>query len=222
MKSKRRPAYIFLFIFLLVAGLRSFSQAYVKDFAAFKRQDSLHAPPVSPILFIGSSSFTKWKDVQNYFPSYPIINRGFGGSTLRDQVRYADIVVFPYQPKQIIVYCGENDLASSDTVTAQEVLKRFQKLFTLIRSKLPQASIVFISMKPSPSRQLLLGKMQEGNSLIKAFLQKQKNTDFIDVYKEMVDSEGKPMQDLFLDDNLHMNRKGYILWKKLIEPHLMK
>ncbi len=51
---------------------------------AFKKQDSVSMPPANQILFIGSSSFAMWKDVQNYFPGHPIINRGFGGSSLRE------------------------------------------------------------------------------------------------------------------------------------------
>ena len=163
-----------------------------------------------------------WKDVQEYFPGYKIINRGFGGSTLLDQIRFVKDVVFPYNPKQIIIYCGENDLNASDTVDGNDVSRRFQRLFTLIRSKFPKAQISYISMKPSPSRQLLMEKMRSGNDKIKKFLSSKKRTAFIDVYKEMIDDEGKPRADIFLDDNLHMNKAGYAIWKKAIEPYLVK
>jgi lysophospholipase L1-like esterase len=192
------------------------------DIRAFKKQDSISFPPRQAILFIGSSSFTMWKDVQAWFPGHTIINRGFGGSTLQDQLRYVNDIVFPYQPKQIFIYCGENDLASSDTVSAQMVLDRFRQLFNRIRGKFPRVPIIYISMKPSPSRQLLLGKMRKGNALIRAFLKNRKRTGYIDVYREMIDDEGKPLADLFLDDQLHMNKKGYAIWQKLIEPQLLK
>ncbi len=210
--------------FLLMPNLADAQNkpAFWDDIQAFKKQDSASFPGTNKILFVGSSSFTKWTDVQDYFPSYPIINRGFGGSTLVDQVRYVKDVVFPYRPKQIIIYCGENDLASSDTVSARMVYNRFRQLFTLIRNKFPNVPILYISMKPSPSRQLLMPKMIEGNALIQKFLKTQKLTRFIDVYKEMIDDEGKPRPDLFLDDNLHMNKTGYAIWKKAIEPYLKK
>ena len=192
------------------------------DIQTFKKQDSAHFPGTNKILFIGSSSFTNWKDVQDYFPAYPIINRGFGGSSLVDQVRYVKEVVFPYRPKQIIIYCGENDLASSDTVSAKTVYKRFVQLFTLIRNQFANVPILYISMKPSPSRQLLMPKMREGNAMIRQFLKTKKQTGYIDVYKEMIDDEGKPRQELFLQDNLHMNKSGYTIWKAAIEPYLKK
>lgn len=222
MKFGKILSCIFLLLVLAVATPSLHAQPFAQEIAEFKKHDSLHFPASKQILLIGSSSFTKWKDVQDYFPSYPVLNRGFGGSTLPDVIRYADDIIFPYQPKQILVYCGENDMASSDTVTAQVVLARFKELFFLIRKKLPKVPIVFISMKPSPSRHLIQGKIREGNTLIAAFIKKQKRAGFIDVYKEMVDDEGKPMADLFIEDNLHMNKKGYAIWQKLIEPHLMK
>jgi lysophospholipase L1-like esterase len=140
---------------------------------------------------------------------------------LLDEIRYVDDIVFPYQPKQIIIYCGENDLASSDTVTALMVVDRFKKLFQMIRNK-TEAPIAYVSMKPSPSRRHLFPKMREGNQLIKDFITTQKNAAFIDVHQPMLNETGEPIPEIFLDDSLHMNAKGYAIWKKEIEPHLIK
>ena len=216
-------SFLFLLFFLgNIAIAQDTKPPFWEDIQAFKKQDSVSFPSKNAILFMGSSSFTMWKDVQDYFPKYKIINRGFGGSTLLDQIRYVKDVVFPYKPKQIVIYCGENDLASSDTVTAKMVYNRFRQLFNLVRNKLPNVPILYVSMKPSPSRQLLMGKMREGNTMIRNFLKSKKQTAFADVYKEMIDDEGKPIAELFLDDNLHMNKKGYAIWQKVIEPYLKK
>ncbi len=87
--------------------------AFWDDIQAFKKQDSVQFPGKGKILFVGSSSFTKWKDVQDIFSgSYPIINRGFGGSTLSDVIRYENDIIFLMLPKQIVIYCGENDIAA--------------------------------------------------------------------------------------------------------------
>src|SRR6187399_34974 len=192
-----------------------------KDIQNFKKQDSISFPPKNAILLIGSSSFTKWTDVQDYFPGYTIINRGFGGSTLLDEIRYVNDIVFPYKPKQIIIYCGENDLASSDTVTAAMVFDRFKQLFQLIRYK-TEAPIAYISMKPSPSRRHLFPKMRQGNQLIKDFLATQKNVVFIDVHEKMLNTVGEPFPEIFLSDSLHMNAKGYTIWQKEIQSYLLK
>ena len=213
---------------LLVVFLLFFcySKAQVPPFYAdiqhFKKQDSSHFPPQDALLFIGSSSFTKWVDVQDYFPGYQIINRGFGGSSLPDLIRYAGDIIYPYQPKQIVIYCGDNDLAASDTVDAETVFNRFKKLFGLIRKHLPNTSVAFVSIKPSPSRQRLMPKMQQANLLIKNYLQKQKRAAFIDVYHRMLNADGMPIGEIFLSDSLHMNEKGYAIWQKAMQPYLLK
>ena len=209
----------FLFIF---CGANAQFPAFHPEIQHFKNQDSIHFPPKHAILFTGSSSFTKWVDVSDYFPGYTIINRGFGGSSLPDLIRYAGDIIIPYQPSQVVIYCGDNDLAASDAVTADTVLNRFKKLFVLIRSKLPHTSIAFVSIKPSPSRQRLMPKMRQANLAVKSYLKKQKNTAFINVYDKMLNADSTPNKDLFIADNLHMNAKGYALWQKLMAPYLVK
>ena len=187
----------------------------------FKKLDSAHFPPKNALLFVGSSSIRKWEDVQSYFPDKIVINRGFGGSELTDAIRYANDIIIPYHPKQIVIYSGENDLAYSDSITPAIVLKRFTKLFNIIRSAMPNVSVIFVSIKPSPSRALLMPEMVETNRLVKQFLQSKKKTVFIDVYYKMLDKDGQPMKDIFEPDNLHMNAKGYHIWQKAIAPYLL-
>lgn len=193
-----------------------------RDIQNFKKKDEKSFPPKNAILFIGSSSFKRWKNAQDDFPGYTIINRGFGGSKLPDLIRYAKDIVFPYSPKQVVIYCGENDLASSDTVTARMVFGRFEELFHIIRGKFPDLPVAYISMKPSLRRRHLLLKMRESNQLIKDFLSMQKNAVFIDVYHLMLNESDQPIPELFFDDGLHMNAQGYAVWKKIIEPFLLK
>jgi lysophospholipase L1-like esterase len=217
---------ITLIIVLILGWNTLFGQqnnwAFYEEVQSFKKQDSTAFPSKNAILFVGSSSFTKWTDVQMYFPGYAIINRAFGGSTLQDVLHYVNTIIIPYHPRQIIIYCGENDLAYSDTVTAQEVSKRFTKLFETIRKSLPNVAIAFVSLKPSPSRQILLPKMDLANQLIKKYLSKKKKTVFIDVYHKMFEEDGTIMKDIFIEDNLHMNKKGYQIWQKVIQPFLLK
>ena len=220
MKKKFFAVIIFLFVSVLSENL--FAQPFKDEIDAFKKLDSIGFPPKKAILFAGSSSFRKWTNVQEYFPEQKIINRGFGGSTLPDVIRYADEIIFPYQPKQILIYCGENDIASSDSVTDEIVLQRYQQLFFLIRSKMKIVEVDFVSIKPSPSRIKFLSTIKKSNQLIEEFISTQKNAKFINVFNAMLNEDETIKQEIFLQDNLHMNEKGYTIWKKIIEPYLMK
>ena len=218
----RRSLKILFILSLLIAVTQLHAQeAYWNEIKAFKKQDSLRPPPKKAILFVGSSSFRLWPEIQTYFPGYTVINRGFGGSTLPDVIHYADDVIFPYQPKEIVIYCGENDIASSDTITSKTVFTRFEKLFTLIRRKMPKVPVVYVAMKPSPSRVQYHQKLVQANLLIKNYLSRQPKTAFVDVYKLML-VNGKPDETLYVADRLHMNAKGYAIWQKAIQPYLIK
>jgi len=218
----RMSLFLVLFVFSLGVTAQQQKPPFWDDIQVFKKQDSSHFPGTGKILFVGSSSFTFWQDVQDYFPAYPIVNRGFGGSSLTDVIRYKDDVIFKYKPKQIVIYCGENDFAASDTVTVNTVVARFKQLFYLIRAKFKAVPVVYVSMKPSPSRAHLMTKFENGNKLIQLFLRQQKSTVFIDVYHKMLNPDGTPLPGIFKEDNLHMNARGYAIWKKLIKPYLLK
>lgn len=213
---------ITILLVLVSVGHFAKAQPFANEIAAFKKQDSLSFPGTGKILFVGSSSFAFWKDVQQYFPEYSIINRGFGGSSLTDLIRYAPDVIFPYKPKQIVIYCGENDFAGDTSLYPSQVAQRFFDLFNLIRSRYKKVPIAYISMKPSPSRRHLMSRFNVANVMIKNFLKKKKKTDYIDVYKAMLNENGQPKEEIFLADQLHMNAEGYKIWKKIIEPYLLK
>ncbi len=216
---------ILLLITLLFSAVISYAQTapFQNEIDQFKKEDSLHTPPKNAILFIGSSSFRMWSDVQNDFPGYPIINRGFGGSQLPDVIRFAPDIIYPYLPKQIVIYCGDNDLAADSTVSADTVFERFKTLYGMIRKELgKRVNVAFVSIKPSPSRENLLPKMKVANTLIEQYISKQKNAVFIDVFHPMLNAEGKMRPELYKEDNLHMKPEGYVIWKKVIEPYLLK
>jgi len=212
---------------LFFAALQTYSVAqsappFWNDIVAFKKLDSVQPHPAHPIVFVGSSSFTRWKNVNDYFPGYPIINRGFGGSTLLDLIRYTYDVILPYQPEQVVIYSGENDLAYSDTLSAADVVKRFRTLYAIIRLNLPGTIIDYVSIKPSPLRKNVRTKVIESNKEIRAFLKKEKNAGYIDIYTAMIDASGNPRPALFMEDSLHMKPEGYAIWGKLIQPYLVK
>jgi len=200
----------------------SLAQPFADEIQKFRNDDKVSPPVAGSILFVGSSSFRKWTDVQQYFPGYPIINRGFGGSTFPDLIYYAGDIIIPYHPKQVVIYCGDNDLASSDAITADSVLQRFTVLFGIIRRALPGEPILFVSIKPSPSRAQLKEKMEQANLLIKTYLSVQTNTAFADVCHAMLNPDGSMMKEIYEEDQLHMNAKGYAIWKKVITPYLLK
>ena len=197
------------------------AQPFRQEILQFQKSDSIVMPPKGQILFAGSSSFTKWKDVAMYFPGYPIINRGFGGASLVDLIYYADEAIIQYQPSQVFIYCGENDMADVDTVSPATVLLRFKTLHTILLKKLPRTTkIIFVSLKPSIARWHLESKFIQANQLIEGYIATQKNIQYLDVHTAMLDENKEVLKDIFIADKLHMNPKGYLIWQKQFAPFL--
>jgi len=207
-----------LILFLYTNG-NAQNLPFWNDIQTFKKQDSITLPSQYKTLFIGSSSFTIWKTLDKDLPEYAPLNRAFGGSTLLDVIRYRKDIIDKYNPEKIIIYCGENDIASSDTVTGKIVLNRFKELHSHIREKFPTINIYYISIKPSPSRWSMRERMIDANRQIKKYCKKQKNTYYISIWSQMLRNT-KPNPSLFLKDSLHMNKKGYEIWIKEIRKKI--
>ena len=188
-----------------------------KDIKAFEDQDQKTPPRPGGNVFVGSSSVRMWK-LDASFPKHSVINRGFGGSQLGDAAKYAERIVIPYKPRVVVVYGGDNDLNAGKTPEA--VFADYRVLRDKVNAALPETKIVFVSIKPSPSRWKLREKALEANRLIREEITKGKGQVFIDVWGPMLGEDGMPRAELFLKDQLHMNETGYEIWYKLVEPHL--
>lgn len=171
------------------------------------------------VLFTGSSSVRMWTDINSYFPKHNIINRGFGGSQTADLIYYFDKLILPYSPKKIFIYEGDNDINAGKT--AEQILEANDRLLELIRNKVSgTVQVYFITPKPSVARWSKKSAYERYNKMLLAWAKTQKKVTVVDVWTPMLDDKGVVFQDVFLDDNLHMNKKGYDIWAKVIAPYL--
>lgn len=190
-------------------------QKEIDDFAA---ADAAAAWPRNAVVFTGSSSIRLWRTLAEDFPGVAVVNRGFGGSQLRDVVHYADRVALAYPARMIAVYAGDNDIDAGRT--PQQVLSDFRALLTRIRLDRPKVPIVYLSIKPSPLRASQLGTQREANALVRAEAAKWRRVRFVDVATPMLDANGQPREDLFIADRLHMSPAGYEVWRRVVAPYL--
>jgi len=170
------------------------------------------------VVFTGSSSIRMWKDVQSYFPDYNVINNGFGGSQFSDLLYFYDEMILKPKPEILFIYEGDNDLA--DKKKPSKILKEAKVLAGKIKDDLPETKIVFISPKPSIARVHLKNDYINLNTKLKKYCKKQPNISFADVWYPMLDNQGNVFKDVFIEDGLHMNKKGYDIWGNVIGEFL--
>ena len=224
---KRALLWTILFFGIVGAGFGEFgATAYAQEWEpsirAFESQDKTH--PVAPgaIVFTGSSSIAYWDSLVADMKPLTVINRGFGGSEYTDVNHYADRIVIAYHPAAVVVYAGDNDLASPGRKTAQSVARDVQQFVQIVHAKLPQTWIFVLSIKPSILRWKAWPEMQEANQLIQDYLRTQDRAAYIDVASPMLDQSGRPSGDLFISDRLHPSPKCYALWTSIIKPVLLQ
>jgi lysophospholipase L1-like esterase len=186
------------------------------EIRAFEAADRASLPPLGSIVFVGSSSIKNWTDLATDFPGVPVLNRGFGGSTLADVVYYADRIVLPYHPHLVVLYAGDNDLTLDRTPA--RVVADYRAFVARLRSALPAARLAFVSIKPSPARRIYLDRVRETNRRIREDIARDSLQAYVDVFTPMLDPTGQPRPELFGADSLHMTRAGYLLWRGLLAP----
>lgn len=209
---------------LLVTAASLFAQQKTNSFEGeirrFEASDKTNPPPKSAVLFLGSSSIRMWKNVAKDFPEYRVINRGFGGSQISDSIHFADRVIMPYEPRTIVFYAGGNDINAHKS--AETVFADFQTLVQIVHAKLPKTRIAYISIAPNPARWSQIERIRRANELIQNYTRTDSRLSFIDVHPAMLGADGKPKPDIFLTDRLHMNEKGYAIWKEIVGEYLKR
>ena len=211
--------FIFLFVGIINSSVGQDPKRCAEDIKKFEELDK-QKPSEGDILFVGSSSIRFWTTLQQDFPDYEVLNRGFGGSHMSDLLHYLDELVLKHKPRKVFIYEGDNDI--NDKEDSNAILKEAKEIVQKIHQELPNTKIIFISAKPSIARWNLKNQYLQLNYRLQSYANQYSYLDYIDVWTPMLDSRGNPMTDIFIEDNLHMNAKGYAIWQKVIGPYLKK
>ena len=195
----------------------SHAAAFEPEIRAFELTDRVIGS-ASRIVFIGSSSIRRWDAIGMDFPHHRVVNRGFGGSHIADSVYFADRILAAHKPPVVVMYAGSNDIDAGKSPKA--VAADFKAFTAKVWSSWPKAVVAFISIAPSPARLTEIGNVREANKLIAAYCDTDPRLKFIDIFPSMLGADGRPRRELYVDDGLHMTRKGYLLWIPAVEAVL--
>jgi lysophospholipase L1-like esterase len=189
------------------------------EIVAYERSDATNPPLRGCIVFTGASYIKKWEPrLATDFPNMQVVDRGFGGCELADVYAYADRVIIPYAPREVVIYAGGNDVFFG--LRPVIVYGDFVALMEKLHRALPQTKLVFISLPPSPSRLADTNKFKEVNDMIAGYCQ-QHDIAFVDTFALMLGADGKPLPGIYAKDRLHMNGAGYDIWRDAVKPYLI-
>ncbi|MBS0659246.1 MAG: hypothetical protein JSR82_13470 [Verrucomicrobia bacterium] len=170
------------------------------------------------IVFFGSSSIRLWSTLDRDFPGRTVVNCGFGGSTLRDWLRYGPGIFARVKPRAIVLYCGENDLARGEA--PETVFQNFQALYAMLASAYPDVPVAYLSVKPSPLRAHLKSNVERFNSLAASYLRTRKAARFLDIFNALLKPGGELDPALYRPDRLHLSASGYAVLQREVDTFL--
>jgi lysophospholipase L1-like esterase len=173
-----------------------------------------------PVIFIGSSSVRMWSTLEQDFPEFRILNHGFGGSEYKDLLTYQERLIEEFEPSMIVVYAGDNDIANGTEVSA--TLNKAEQFIDGLKRLTGGVPVIVLSTKPSIARWELNDKYIEFNTKLEKLLSVIDHAVYVDVWQPMLNNKGEVKTKLFLEDGLHMNEKGYQIWKNALKPFLSK
>jgi hypothetical protein len=196
----------------------SLAERFAAKVAEYEAEDRAHPPPKGAVLFAGDSQFYRWKTIHEDLPGYTLINRGIDSFQLEHLVQYADRLVLPYEPRLIVLHIGGNDVHNGKS--PERVLADFKALVGRIRTKYPQVPIVFSSITPGPGRWDEALQRVATNRALSDYIATQPGLKFIDLWSAMLTADGKPREDIWVEDRVHPNHAGYLLRVQLTKPYL--
>lgn len=186
----------------------------------FEEQDKTNPPPKDSILFVGSSSIVFWQTLAEDMAPLTVINRGFGGSQMHELNMYRDRIVTPYEPKAVLVYEGDNDVAAGRNV--EQIVAEYRDFVDHLSAKLPNTNVYLIAVKPSIRRASMWQTMQAVNRGLQAIASEHAHVMYVDIASPMLLDDGSIDPSLFVADELHMNAAGYQVWTEVIRPVLIE
>ncbi|WP_088308277.1 GDSL-type esterase/lipase family protein [Novosphingobium sp. B 225] len=185
---------------------------FAEELYVFKVEDESLPPPPCATLFVGSSSIRFWFNLKQDF-TFPLVRRGFGGSTIADVNANFDRLVAQYRPSRIVFYAGENDLASG--ATPDQAQARFAEFMARKDAALGATPVWFLAAKPSPSRWDQFAAQSAFNAGVARLARERRDLAYVDVVTPML-KDGKPQDALYISDRLHMTAAGYAIWRKVL------
>lgn len=171
------------------------------------------------IVFTGSSSIRIWKNLPEIFGNSRIVNTGFGGSKASDLLYFINELVIDFNPTKVIIYEGDNDINSGQEISL--IYNNILKIIKKIKDKNNNIKIILISAKPSISRWHLREKYIQLNNKYRELANKSDYIDFADTWSAMIEN-GVLKKDIFVEDGLHLNEKGYEIWEKTLKKVFYK
>jgi lysophospholipase L1-like esterase len=184
----------------------------------YEEADRASPPPHDAILLAGDSQFFRWKTYREDLAGYTVVNRGVDSFQTSDLIQFTSRLVLPHHPRLIVLHVGGNDIHNGKS--PERVLADFEAFVAQVHAVLPSVPVCFTSITPSPGRWAEAAQRKAANQLVKDYVATQPDLKFIDLWDAMLTPDGKPREDIWVEDRVHPNHAGYLIRVGIMRPLL--
>ena len=196
-------------------------QRFEKEIQAFEDANRKERYSKNAILFTGSSFIRLWKTIKTDLAPAEIIHRGFGGSNINEMAYYISRIAYPHDLKAIFFYTGSNDLTvGTQDKSPLQILEAYKYIVKMVRLKFPIIPIYYIQISPNERRWAVWDQIQAANELLKNYAATTPNLHYVETASKLLGPDGKYQPALHVDDKLHFNEKGYVIWTQIMREAL--
>jgi lysophospholipase L1-like esterase len=170
---------------------------------------------INTIIFLGDS-ITDEGEWTELLENPNIQNRGISGDTTERILRRLDTIIKNH-PKQIFLMVGINDLHMLKK-SVETTVEGYKQILNQFKEKLPNTQVYIQSILPVNNNIYLYWADNQTVIDLNRELQKlasQYNYKYIDIHSHLVDTQQQLGAD-FTSDGLHLNGKGYLIWRGLL------
>ena len=219
---KEMAAWLYTQLAIVKSKNEEIVERYQNEIDRFDSLNLVEQHSDSALLFLGSSYIRRWTNIRKDLDYPDIIHRGFGGSNLRDVAYYVKRIVYPHHPKAIFMYVGNDIVDSNKDKSPDQVLELFKYTVGIIREKYPTIPITWLQISPSEKRWKVWDKVQLANELIENYCKQSTNLYMIRFSDSFLGADGLPIKKYYVEDKLHYNEKGYVIWGNAIKDKVKK
>jgi lysophospholipase L1-like esterase len=169
------------------------------------------------IIFLGDS-ITDYSEWHELFGNSTIKNRGISGDTINGVINRLNEVTSS-KPDKLFVMIGINDLGRGRSVN--QILIDYELLIKTIVDKIPDTELYIQSILPTDDHQSRqnIDIIKINSGLVE--ITEKYNLTYVNLFDLFITTENRLNPELTLD-GLHINGRGYLVWKDAIIDYVNK
>lgn len=192
---------------------KTFKPHYAERIVKFENENKTLKTGDTDVVFLGDS-LTERCDLNKYYPSYKVLNRGIGGDTTIGVETRLGVSVYIPAPKLTVMLIGANNL--------NNMFDNYENILKKFKDDMPQMKVILCSLTPETfDYSSNIPTIISNNEKILEYANKYSYT-YVDLFNPLLDSSTNELKEEYTIDGSHFTDKGYKVISSVLNPEIEK